>query len=67
MKNALKCVFEMLDLVQNWEIGTPFSKKILKKVPNRQIKSQGNFHIKMILNKIHYQIGILILQMYRFM
>jgi hypothetical protein len=28
MKNALKCVFELLDLVKNREVGTIFSKKV---------------------------------------
>ena len=27
MKNALKCVFELLDLVKNWKNGTTFSEK----------------------------------------
>ncbi len=28
MKNALKCVFELLDLLENWENGTIFRKKV---------------------------------------
>ena len=27
MKNTLKCVFELLDLVNIWEIGTVYSEK----------------------------------------
>ena len=36
MKNALKCVYGLLDLVKNWEIGTIFMKKgkLLKKCIN---------------------------------
>ena len=44
MKNALKCVFELLDLVQNWENGTTFSEKgeYLKKCLNKPHSLSSN-------------------------
>ena len=44
MKNALKCGFELLDLVQNWENGTNFSEKgeYLKKCLNKPHSLSSN-------------------------
>ena len=46
MKNALKCVFELLDLLENWENGTIFRKmvkirKSAKKSPIHSLLTPG--------------------------